>query len=316
MNLTATAELLEIEIQAALESLSGAAELKHIIIDQLSQDKRGIGSGNNPPLPLVLLPVMVCQSLGGSTKKAIPAAAALQFFMAAGDILDDIEDNDSEDSLCHRYGLPLAVNTATALIFVAEKTLAQTNPGGPPKTLKRVMLLANSGYLTACWGQHLDLETPPGAVLTENKYLTISGLKSASTIGNACAIGALLGGAKTRTVARLARFGYYLGMSAQLHNDISGVISGRDIRARKVTLPFIYTLQQAAAKDRSALREYLQRDILQEPDVQAILRMLSEYGAIPYTLVKAELFKQLAGEILDRLKSSGISTPELEALIK
>jgi len=296
--------------------LSPTGGLKDILLDQLRRDQRGVNAEDSPRLPFLLLPVTVCQALGGNYRQAVPAAAANQLFMAAGDILDDIEDDDSQKSLAVRIGRPLALNAATTLIFLAEKILACPTRGVDLAKQNRVAAAANSWYLKASQGQHLDLQKPLVRRLSESGYLKIARLKSASAIQNACVMGALLAGAGRPKIAAMSRFGAGLGLSAQMQNDLRGVVSKQDILAGKITFPVIYALQQADSGSRRRLRRYYMENNPDRLAPTVIFTLLSECGAILYTSIKAEYFKQVAAEAVAGFRGALLETKDLELLVK
>lgn len=315
MNLIEVSGKLEQRITTIINSIRNAEELKTLILAQLARDQRGVLVENNPRLPFLLLPLMVCNAICGDYEKALSATAALQLFMAAADILDDIEDQDSDISLCHEYGEPLATNAATALILLAERTLAESDGRVPLKTINQVLVVANSYYLKACAGQHLDLTLPAGKSLSETHYLRVVGLKSASSIENACYIGSLIGGGKSTILARFAKFGYYLGMSSQMNNDIEGITSLKDLAARKVTLPCIFAMKHADFESKKVLNGYFINSSKSTFKARDIYQILAKCGALHYTLIKSVYYKQLALEQLTALKTSGIPTQDFESLV-
>jgi len=91
--------------------------------------------------------------------------------------------------------------------------------------------------------------TPENSIFEET-YLRIAYLKSASTVECACRAGALAAGAPEKVVDKFAKFGYNLGMMAQIANDLAGVDSGADIRKRKITLPAVYALANLDGESR------------------------------------------------------------------
>ena len=83
------------EINAVLSAVKDEDEFYRLIKTPLLNSRRGLADDAPEDKPWILLPVMVCESLCGDGDRAIPAAAAIQFMLAAGDVFDDIEDSDS-----------------------------------------------------------------------------------------------------------------------------------------------------------------------------------------------------------------------------
>ena len=69
------------------------------------------------------MPLIVYSNICGQCETALPAIAGLQLLKAAADVLDDIEDADSVESLSYKYGVPLALNTASTLIVSGRESI-------------------------------------------------------------------------------------------------------------------------------------------------------------------------------------------------
>ena len=83
-------------------------------------------------------------------------------------------------------------------------------------------------------------------------YLTTIGEKTASLIASSCRLGALLSGQDREAVELLTTFGWHLGMSFQLADDVldiaaesmdSGKMPGTDLREGVRTLPVLIALE-------------------------------------------------------------------------
>ena len=262
--------------------------------------------------PWALLPLAVCESISGRFEQALPAAAALVFLRAAADVFDDIEDADSASSLAARYGIAPATNAATTLVILAEKALARLRGRGVGNsTIVQVFDAVNAYYTTACAGQHLDLAHPVGQSISESDYLSIAGMKSATSIACACHAGALLGGANAELIDTFSRFGYNLGMASQLANDIEGVTQGRDLLKRKVTLPAIYALAHADAGFRQRLEQAFTAPAGGASDLSELRQILFASGAMHYASVTMEFYREKASDILTELERGGTRVDRL-----
>ncbi|MGD9118913.1 MAG: polyprenyl synthetase family protein, partial [Dehalococcoidia bacterium] len=190
-------ELLREEIEQLLVTLSDVKGLRDLTKEALTQGRRGLGAEVTHGKPWPLLSLMVGEAISGSSKQALPAAAALQLLVAAGDVLDDAEDADSPESLPARYGPAIAVNVATTLLSLAEKSLTRLKDRGvADSVIVRVTDIVNSFFIDACAGQHLDLSLTSNIDVSEDDYLKVVGMKSASQVECACHVGALLAKAR------------------------------------------------------------------------------------------------------------------------
>jgi geranylgeranyl pyrophosphate synthase len=310
-------ELLRDEIAIVLASLPAVADLHNLVRQPLSQARRGLAALSADDRPWPLLPLIVCEAICGYWRHALPAAAAIQLFMAAGDVFDDIEDADSSESLSARYGPAVATNVATTLLSLAEKSIMRLKGRDvADSVIVHVTDAVNSFFSSACAGQHLDLSLSSETAISEDDYLRVVDMKSASQVECACHVGALLADARQESVNIFAEFGHNLGMAAQITNDIRGVTRGSDIVKQKITLPAIYALAQAEGESRNQLELAFRRPSESVPDPTQIRDLLFRTGAIHYTTIKMEFYKQLALDNLSEIERYGASVERLKSFLE
>ncbi|MFC2017139.1 polyprenyl synthetase family protein [Chloroflexota bacterium] len=311
------AKLLRDEIEELLTPLSSIADFNRLVEEPLKKAGRGLAIGAARDQPWCLLPLIVSEAISGHYRHVLPAAAALQFLMAAGDVFDDVEDADSSESLSSKYGLAVATNVATTLLILAERAIGQLKAKGVEDCIIiRVMKMVNSFYTTACAGQHLDLSLTSEMATSEDIYLQVIGMKSASQIECACHIGALLAEASQQLIHTFAMFGHNVGMVAQISNDIQGITRGRDLMKRKITMPIIYALTQTGGQTRNRLESIFFKQSESTLDPAQIRSLLFRIGAMHYATVKMEFYRQRASDILAEVEQAGASVKRLKLFLK
>jgi geranylgeranyl pyrophosphate synthase len=311
------AKLLREEIEALLAPLSDFAGLYDLVKEPLIRARRGLAIDAAHDRLWPLLPLMVCEAISGNYEHALPAAAAIQLLKGAAEVFDDIEDADSSDSLLTRYGLAAATNTATTLLVLAEKAIARLKGRGvADSTIVRVVDEVNSYYATACAGQYLDLSLAAGITISEDTYLRVAAMKSASQVECACCIGALLATTEQQFISLFSTFGRNLGMASQVANDIQGITGGSDIMNRRITLPVIYALDQTDGQARSELEAAFRRQCEAAPDPAQIRDLLFGVGAIHYAMIKTEFYKQRARDVLSEAEAAGASVERLKLFLE
>jgi geranylgeranyl pyrophosphate synthase len=311
------AELLKKEIEALLSPLSGTPGLIELVKMPLNKARRGLADEAALDRPWSFLSLMVCEAVCGHCEQALPTTAAIQLLMASGDVFDDVEDADAPESLPGKYGPAVAINVATILISLAERAGARLiEKGVKNEVVIRVMDVLNSSFTDACAGQHMDLTFSSELKVSEEDYLRAVGLKSASQVECACHIGALLGGTSQKTVAIFVKFGYNLGMAAQIGNDIKGIIDGSDLLKPKITLPYVYALSQTEGESQNYLKSLFSKRPDKKPDVPRIRDILFPSGAVHYATIKLESYKQMALEALSEAEKAGVNTERLKVFLK
>jgi geranylgeranyl diphosphate synthase, type I len=307
--------LLAEEVELLFASLP--EEVRLLLKEPLSVKRRALAIPSENDSPWVILPLIVCEAICGNFEKALPLGASIQFFMAAGDVFDDIEDNDSPDSLCARYGIAIANNVATTLLVLGEKAIAHLKDKNVNETtIVRILDVFNAYYLNACAGQHLDLSVNKEENISEDAYLKILELKSASQVECACYTGALLATDNDQLTNVLKDFGFNLGMMAQITNDISGITNGKDLLKRKISLPVIFALSQTEGENCNLLKDYYFNKSESCPNTQQILCLISDIGALHYAAVKLESYRIYAADALNRAEQAGIKIDRMRVFLK
>ena len=297
--------------------LADAVDLYDLVKEPLTQARRGLATEGAYDRPWPLLPLIVCEVISGCYEHALPAAAGLQLLMAAGDVFDDIEDADSSESLSARHGSAVATNVATALLILAEKAIMRLKGRGvEDHNIVRIIDVVNSLYTTACVGQHLDLSLASEMALSEEVYLKVVGMKSATQVECTCTVGALLATANQELIDTFATFGHNLGMAAQITNDIQGIIHGSDIVKGKTTLPLIYALTQTAGEARNELERTFGKQSESVFDPVRIRDLLFRTGAVHYATIKMEFYKQRSLDILSQVEKAGFSAERLKLFLQ
>lgn len=301
----------------ALASLGNSAGIADMAKNTLAVARRGLSSDSAGDRPWPLLPLIVCQAICGRYEHAVPIAACLQLLMAAGDTFDDIEDKDSPESLCAICGNAKAINTATALLILAERKITRLKEKGiDAESAIRIMEMVNTSYTTACAGQHLDLSLNMDCPVSEEVYLKIISMKSASQIECACRVGAVLATENEELISLFSTFGHNLGMASQIINDITGIISEADLAKPKLTLPVVYALANTKGKTRQQLENTFRKKEAARLEITAIKDVLYNCGAVHYAVIKAELYKQDAINALNKAQKMKADTNRLKVFLE
>ena len=104
------------------------------------------------------------------------------------------------------------------------------------------------------------------AEISEETYIRIITLKTATLVATCCALGARFAGATERQIERLENYGRCLGIAFQIQDDILDIVGdagtvgktlGIDIEKQKMTLPVIHFLATAPAEHQALLRSLI-----------------------------------------------------------
>jgi geranylgeranyl pyrophosphate synthase len=265
-----------------------------------------------------LMPLVVCEAVGGDPDAALPLGVALECFMAAADIFDDVEDGDDPGSLWFSCGTATDVNVGVFLLCLSQVAISRLS-GGPASAAKVAeisRLFASSGA-RACGGQQMDLDSATDHEIDEGRYLVAAAHKSASLVECACRVGAILGTDGERVVDAMGAFGLNVGMAMQITNDVMAVSTHserrNDLRLGKRTLPVIFSLDNAPDPVRRELGTILSPSRSHELHPMEIARardLIESGGGLTYATLVADVHWERA---LDCLESAGMPNAGLIA---
>ncbi len=107
-----------------------------------------------------------------------------------------------------------------------------------------------------------------------------------------------------------------LGMASQIANDIQGITCGSDIVKHRVTLPVVYTLAHTEGEAHNQLEFAFSKTCESVPDSKQIRDLLFGCGGIHYAMIKMEIYKQHALDILYELEKTGSNVERLRLFLE
>jgi geranylgeranyl diphosphate synthase type I len=245
-----------------------------------------------------LRPFMVvkgCELFGGSVKRALPAAGAVELVHNFTLVHDDIMDNDEMRhgvSTVHRqFGLPLAILGGDVLF---SKSFELLTYHGRKAGISDVAITEMVGRLAnactvICEGQVIDIDFASNAKFpSESQYVDMIGKKTAALFEVSCALGALSSPSPSpQDVENLSSFGRHVGVAFQLVDDLIGAIgdpkvtgkaAGNDIREGKKTLPILLALRRAKGEDRDKMLKVFGSKTATGGEIREAVGVVSEMG--------------------------------------
>jgi len=160
-------------------------------------------------------------------------------------------------------------------------------------------------------GELLQIEKARKLDITEDIYYEIIRQKTATLIAACCGIGAASVGATNETVQQMRKFGQYIGMAFQIKDDLFdytedkiGKPTGIDIKEQKMTLPLIYTLNNASLKDKKWLINSVKNHNQNKKRVKEVIQFVKNNGGLKYTTEKMHDYKNKALAILNTFPES------------
>lgn len=252
--------------------------------------------------PMFVFLVAKMVSNGKMTERTYRGASVIELIHTATLVHDDVVDDSNR-----RRGFfsinALWKNKIAVLVgdFLLSKGLLLSIDNDDFDILKLISIAVRE----MSEGELLQIEKARKLDITEAIYFEIIRQKTATLIAACCGIGAASVDASKEEIEKMRKFGEYIGIAFQIKDDLFdytdeeiGKPTGIDIKERKMTLPLIYALNVASAKENewmiSSVKNY-NRDKIRVKEVIAKVKSL---GGIEYTTQKMLEYQQKANDLL------------------
>jgi len=214
--------------------------------------------------------LLACESAGGPSSSAVPAAVALEMIHTFSLIHDDLPGMDDDDLRRGRpsnhivFGEGMAILAGDALLAIAFQTLAASPLGRArdPRALIRIVTEA-TGPQGMIGGQAMDLLSE-GKRVPLRRVLAMHSRKTGMLIRGSLLLGAEVGGASPALKRRFGEYGARVGLAFQIGDDLLNVRSSRkkigkavgsDQARGKATAPAAVGIERSEREAERLLRE-------------------------------------------------------------
>jgi len=160
-------------------------------------------------------------------------------------------------------------------------------------------------------GELLQIEKTRNLNLSEEVYYDIIRKKTASLIASCCAIGAASAGANAAQIEQMRLFGEKIGIAFQMKDDLLdygdsdiGKPTGIDLKEKKLTLPIIYTINNADSSTRNFIINTIKNHNNNKKKVAEVIKYVNEHDGIEYTRKAMERYKNEALTLLNNVSDS------------
>ncbi|WP_415892740.1 octaprenyl diphosphate synthase [Neptuniibacter sp. PT8_73] len=265
-----------------------------------------VESGGKRLRPLLVL--LAANAANYQGDKHIPLAAIIEFIHTATLLHDDVVDNSDlrrgKDTANAKWGNAPSVLVGDFLYSRAFQVLVEI--GSMP-----IMEVISNATNVIAEGEVLQLLNTKNPDTTEEAYMQVILGKTAMLFEAATEAGAILAEACKEEQEGLRLYGLHLGTAFQLIDDVMDYLStaeemgknvGDDLAEGKATLPLIHAMRAGNEEQRKLVRQAIRKGGLD--DLQPIMDIVKETGAIEYTQEKAQGEADKAIAALDALKDT------------
>lgn len=273
-----------------------------------------LGGGGKRLRPALLL--LVSKMLKYDGYRDVVYAAVVEFIHTAtlihDDIIDEADVRRGRTSINYGWG-----NNLTVLVgdYIFMHSMAMALAEGNLEILR----LLSDATIKMIEGEILGTEHNGRVDLTVEDYFDIVGRKTAALFGATCRIPGYFAELPEASTAALQTYGYNLGVCFQLVDDLldftsSTEVLGKpvlsDLKEGKVTLPIIFAMPEATARERELIARVAKHKSFDATDPAEILAIVNRYDGIERTREIARDYAQRARKGLEPFAPS----PAREAL--
>jgi geranylgeranyl diphosphate synthase, type II len=268
--------------------------------------------------------IATASAFGVPSQDALECAVSIELLHNALLIHDDIEDGSEQRrgraTLHAEHGVPLALNAGDALALLSLRPLLDSYDRFGGELAMKIVCEAERMAITTAEGQALELgwRNDNPVDLNDADYLRMV-LKKTCWLATIYPIrvGALIGTRGAISAEAFVRFGYFLGATFQIQDDLLNLVADRrygkeregDLWEGKRTLMLIQLFREASPAERDRLAEILRtgRKERTADDVGWIRAQMDRYGCIEYA---RRYSHRLAGAALHEYSLAFADLPE------
>jgi octaprenyl-diphosphate synthase len=253
----------------------------------------------------VMLSAKVCGSFSQST---FTAATLIELLHTATLVHDDVVDDAYE-----RRGF-FSINALwknKIAVLIGDYLLAKGLLVSLDNNEFRMLKITSDAVREMSEGELLQIEKARKLDIKEDIYFEIIRKKTATLIASACSAGAASATTDETLIAAMRLFGEKIGIAFQIKDDLLdygdddiGKPTGIDIQERKLTLPIIYSLQQAERADRRKIINIIKHHNTDKERVQWVIDYVRANGGIAYAEKYMHQYQQEAFELLEQFPDS------------
>lgn len=279
-----------------------------------------ISSGGKRLRPYIVL--KVSELFGGTSRKAMPAAAAVELIHNFSLVHDDIMDNDevrhNVPTVHASYGVPLAILAGDILFSKAFQMMAVggLKEGISENSISEMVSRLSTACINVCEGQAIDMQMASDAnrSYSQPDYIHMIEKKTASLFELSCSLGVLsTDNRKVQDLERLSVFGKKIGTAFQLIDDLIGIVGdplitgkavGNDIREGKKTFPMVLVLEKVDLNERNKLLKIFGSRNTTDEELKEAIKIISNLGIEEEIRGLAETYALQALESLEAYPDS------------
>lgn len=215
------------------------------------------------------------------------------------DVIDDAELRRGKPTIKSKWDNRIAMYTGDYIFALAIELMTKIEKPEAHKIL-------SDAIVELCIGEIEQIKDKYRFEQHLKDYLRRIKRKTALLIAVSCQLGAIATGVDKKTHNKLFRFGYYVGMSFQIIDDVLdftatekelGKPAGSDLLQGNITLPVLYAMEDEQIKSKILTVH----ESIDKTELSSIIQMIKDSGAIERSMKMSDLYLEKALQVLNEL---------------
>ena len=289
-------EMIEKELEVAVGSNS-------LLLNEASLHLLQAGGKRIRPVFVLLAGKFGDYNVDVMKQVAVPLELIHMASLVHDDVIDDSEMRRGQATVKAQWNNSVAMYTGD---FILARALEYITVIEDPK----IHDILSKTMIEVCRGEIIQIEDKFKLDQSVRDYLRRIKRKTALLISSSCELGATVSGTDAETAARLRRFGYFIGMSFQITDDILdftssdeelGKPAGSDFIQGNITLPVLFARKNPGIYSR--LKDALGKDMTDNERME-IVKMIRSSSALQEAKALSDQYLDKALKELSHLPKS------------
>ncbi|WP_067725453.1 heptaprenyl diphosphate synthase component II [Oceanobacillus damuensis] len=286
-------------------ALHESIQAEHPVLRKASIGLLDAGGKRIRPVFVLLAGQLGDYDLNSIKKVAVSLELIHMATLVHDDVIDEAELRRGKPTTKSLYGNRVAMYTGDYILSRALEEVTTIKNPNVHRLLSRTLVEVSIGEIEQIkdkyvWDQSL------------RDYLRRIKRKTALLIASSCKLGAIVSGLDEKNADRLYQYGYNIGMSYQIIDDILdftssakelGKPAGNDLLQGNITLPVLYALEDKDFKE-MIHETFANPDMVDEESMKIILTKLKQTDAIRKSYKLSDRYLERALTALDPLPHS------------
>ncbi|WP_042223589.1 heptaprenyl diphosphate synthase component II [Oceanobacillus manasiensis] len=302
MKLARIYSFLKKDLDIIEDSLNKVFQAEHPVLHDASTELLKAGGKRIRPVFVILSGQLGQYQLERVKTVAVSLELIHMATLVHDDVIDDASLRRGQPTIRELYGNRVAMYTGDYILARALEEITQIKDPSVHQLLSRTIV-------EVCVGEIEQIKDKYNWEQGLRDYLRRIKRKTALLIATSCQLGAIVSGLSRAEANNLYKYGYYIGMSYQIIDDILdftsnekelGKPSGSDLLQGNITLPVLYAMKNEAFYNTINTAKHSKGAIHKE-QIGEIISALKNTDAIEQSYRLSELYLQKALRSLENL---------------